>query len=157
MSDTASTNSVVIENVEGVSDARVEILVKLYRAIAGELDLLDDAVTPDWQDIPSPPDQGPGPQGAKEHLPNLHAAFKDRSIVLHDVIGQGDLIAIRGEMRMTQVGEWFGVPGNDVSVVIPAHEFHRFEGDRVAISWHMEDWLAWLIQVKAPGLKTPGT
>jgi predicted ester cyclase len=154
MSDTAS-GSVVIENVEGVTDAQLETLEKLYRAIAGELDLLFEAVTPDWQDIPAPVGQEPGPQGAVEHLPHLHAAFSDRSIVLHDVIGSNGLVAVRAELNGTHTGEWFGVPASGVTVSIPAHEFHRFEGDRVAISWHMEDWLAWLLQIGADGLKTP--
>ncbi len=36
-----------------------------YRAFAGEPDLLDQAVTADWQDIPLSPGQGPGRDGIK--------------------------------------------------------------------------------------------
>jgi predicted ester cyclase len=156
MTSTTDGGTVTIENVHGVGDQERRTLEVLYRAIAGELDLLDQAVTPDWKDIPAPPQQSEGAGPAKKGLEGFHAAFKDRTITIHDMIGADGLVAVRGEMQATQVGEWFGVPGSDIECRIAIHEFHRFDGDRVAVSWHMEDWLGWLVQVGANSLKAPG-
>ncbi len=45
----------------------IKSIENLYRAFTDKNpDLLDEACTPDWQDIPLLPGQGPGPQGLKD-------------------------------------------------------------------------------------------
>ncbi|MGC9437977.1 hypothetical protein [Streptomyces sp. WG5] len=43
--------------VLGTTDQERQLVETLYRAIGGEPDLLDDVLSPDWEDIPSIPDQ----------------------------------------------------------------------------------------------------
>ena len=48
----------------------------LYRAFSDQNpDLVDQAVAPDWKDIPLAPGQGPGPQGFKPIIRSVIAAF----------------------------------------------------------------------------------
>jgi hypothetical protein len=50
----------------------------LYRAFSDQNpDLVDQAVVPDWKDIPLAPGQGPGPQGFKPIIRSAIAAFPD--------------------------------------------------------------------------------
>ncbi len=121
----------------------------LYRAFGGEPDLLDQVVTPSWQDIPLAPGQGPGPEGVKPIIRALKEAFPDIAITVHDVIAAGDLIAVRAEITGTHAGAWFGVPPSGRRFSVALHEFHRVERGRLTHTWHLEDWFGWLNQVGA--------
>ena len=88
----------------GLSAQNCATIETLYRAFAGEPDLLDQVVTPGWQDIPLAPGQGPGPEGIKPMIRVLKEAFPDIAITVHDVIAAGDLIAVRAEITGTHAG-----------------------------------------------------
>jgi predicted ester cyclase len=147
------TDSAATTFVDGLTHGQRETIEKLYRGVAGEFGLLNEAVTPDWLDIPAAPGQAPGPDAVKPHFAQFHAMFRDVSIVIHEMIGSNGHAAVRGEIRGTFDGEWMGVKGNGSECVIPIHEFHHFDGDRIAASWHMEDWVGWLRQVGTDGFK----
>jgi SnoaL-like polyketide cyclase len=135
----------------GLTPAQRETIEKLYRGVAGEFDLLDEAVTPDWLDIPAAPGQAPGPGAVKPHFAEFHRIFADVSVVIREIIGANGHAAVRAEIRATFAGQWMGVAGRGQQCVIPVHEFHHFDGDRIAASWHMEDWLGWLRQAGTDG------
>lgn len=130
-----------------VSTATRATIDALYRAFAGEPDLLDNVVTADWQDIPLAPGQAPGRDGVKPMILALKAAVPDIAIVVHDVMADGDKIGVRGAIIGTHTGEWFGVAGTGRSFSIALHEFHRIEGGRLTHTWHLEDWFGWLNQI----------
>lgn len=121
----------------------------LYRAFTGEPELLDQVVSPDWQDIPLAPGQGPGPAGAKPMIAALKAAVPDIAIVVHDVLVDGERIGVRAEMTGTHRGEWFGIAPTGRTFTVALHEFHRVENGRLTHTWHLEDWFGWLNQVGA--------
>ena len=118
-----------------------------YRAFAGEPDLLDQVVAPDWQDIPLAPGQGPGPEGIKPLIRGFKEAFPDLAITVHDVIADGGRIGVRAEITGTHAGTWFGVPPSGRRFSVALHEFHRIENGRLTHTWHLEDWFGWLNQV----------
>ena len=49
-----------------------------HRAFAGKPELLDQAVTPDWQDIPLAPGQAPGREGMTPLIQGFAAASPTR-------------------------------------------------------------------------------
>ena len=103
-------------------------------------DLLDTAVTPDWNDIPLAPGQGPGPEGLKPIIRSLIAALPDVQITVHDLVQLPGKIAVRGEITGTHLGELFGIAPTGKAVSFRIHEFHELDGERIATTWHMEDW-----------------
>jgi len=109
-------------------------------------------VTPDWEDIPLAPGQGPGPDGIKPMISGIGRSFTDFHIVVHDVIdgrgadGNGN-IGGRAEMRGTHTGDMFGIPGTERTVTIPIHEFHVVQEGRLARTWHLEGWFGFFNQV----------
>lgn len=124
----------------------------LYRALSEhDPDLLDQAVTEDWQDIPLAPGQAPGREGMKPLIRGFSAAFPDARITVHEVIGAAGKAAVRAEITGTHQGEWFGVKPTGKAFVLPIHEFHHVENGRVTKTWHMEDWFGWLHQMGAMG------
>lgn len=120
-----------------------------YRAFAGHPELLDDAVTPDWQDIPLAPGQTPGREGMKPLIEGFATAFPDVAVTIHDVVGEDGRAAVRAELTGTHIGEWFGISPTGRSFVMALHEFHRLDKGRLTHTWHLEDWFGWLNQVGA--------
>jgi predicted ester cyclase len=128
----------------GVTDEERRAVETLYRAVGGELDLLDEVLTPDWEDIPMAPDQQPGPAGLKLVIERFHASFADARVVLHDVIGASGRVAVRGELTGTHRAEFLGVAATGKPSSITIHEFHHLENGRIVRSWHLEDLFGWI-------------
>jgi predicted ester cyclase len=121
---------------------------RLYDAFSTQNpDLIDEAVTPDWQDIPLAPGQGAGPQGMKPVIRSVIAAFPDVRIVIHDLLQLPGKIAVRGEITGTHRGELFGIAPTGKAVSFRIHEFHALDGNRITTTWHMEDWFSLFLQL----------
>ncbi|KAB7895573.1 ester cyclase [Rouxiella sp. S1S-2] len=121
---------------------------KIYQAFSLQNpDLIDEAVTPDWEDIPLAPGQAPGPQGLKPIIRAFMAAFPDVQIVIHDLIQVPGQIAVRAEITGTHKGSFMGIEPTGKFVSIRLHEFHRLNGERVTTTWHLEDWFGVFMQL----------
>ncbi|MDN4039103.1 ester cyclase [Massilia sp. YIM B02443] len=121
---------------------------RLYDAFSTQdPDLIDDAVTPDWQDIPLAPGKGTGPDGMKPVIRSVIAAFPDVRIVIHDLLQLPGKIAVRGEITGTHRGELFGIAPTGKAVSFRIHEFHALDGNRITTTWHMEDWFSLFLQL----------
>lgn len=126
-----------------------DLVTTFYRAFAGDTDLLATVVTPDWEDIPLAPGQGPGPQGAVPIIAGLAQAVTGLEIVVDDVVdGRGPdgngTIATRCEIRGVHTGELMGVPGSGREIAIALHEFHEIADGRIRRTWHLEDWFGFI-------------
>ncbi|ARD59336.1 ester cyclase [Kosakonia radicincitans DSM 16656] len=131
-----------------------EAVEKIYQAFSLQNpDLLDEAVTPDWQDIPLAPGQAAGPQGLKPIIRSFIAAFPDVQIVIQDLMQLPGKIAVRAEITGTHQGTFMGMEATGKFVRIRLHEMHELNGERVIKTWHMEDWLGLFMQLgKTPSL-----
>jgi predicted ester cyclase len=113
----------------------------LYRAFNEKNpDLVDAVLSPEWDDIPLAPGQGPGPEGIKPIIRSFGEAFPDVKIVIHDLVQVPGRIAVRAEISGTHHGRFFGIAPTGRHVSFRLHEFHVVEGDQVKTTWHMEDW-----------------
>ncbi|KVR92190.1 ester cyclase [Burkholderia vietnamiensis] len=120
----------------------------LYRAFSdNDPDLVDTVLAPDWEDIPLAPGQGPGPAGIKPIIGSFAQAFPDVRIVIHDIVQVPGQIAVRAEITGTHRGELFGIAPTGKQVSFRLHEFHALDGQRVATTWHMEDWFGLFLQL----------
>ncbi|MFS8110602.1 ester cyclase [Rhizobium jaguaris] len=136
--------------VTGLSATERKSIETLYRAFSdNNPDLLDEAVTSDWQDIPLAPGQGPGPAGLKPIIGAFIAAFPDMKITIKEIIGAPGRAGVRALITGTHKGEWFGIAPTNKTVSIPLHEFHHLENGRITHTWHLEDWFSMLQQVGA--------
>lgn len=120
----------------------------LYQAFSlQQPDLVNEAVTADWADIPLAPGQQPGPEGLKTIIAMFTAAFPDVRIVIHDVIQVPGQIAVRAEITGTHKGTFMGIAATGKKVSIRLHEMHQLNGERITATWHMEDWLGLFMQL----------
>lgn len=134
----------------GLTAAQQRAIETLYRAFNEQNpDLIDAVLADDWLDTPLGPGQQPGRAGFKPIIAMFGAAFPDVKITVLDIFGCGGRAAVRAEITGTHRGEFFGIPATGKPVVVAIHEFHVFEGERIAQTWHLEDWFGMLNQLGA--------
>ena len=134
--------------IMAAQDEEKALFANFYNAFAeNDLDLLKSVVTPDWQDIPLAPGQGAGPDGIAPLLGYFKAAFPDMKIVIHEIFGAGERVAVRAEITGTHRGEFLGIAPTNKTVSIALHEFHYVRDGRITHTWHLEDWFGMLNQI----------
>ena len=134
----------------GLTKAQQQAIETLYRSFNEQNpDLLDQALTTDWQDIPLGPGQQPGLAGMKPIVAMFGAAFPDVKITVLDIFGRDGRAAVRAKITGTHQGEFFGIAPTGKPIAIAIHEFHTLTADRVSHTWHLEDWFGMLNQVGA--------
>ncbi|TSD85166.1 ester cyclase [Mycobacterium sp. KBS0706] len=134
----------------GLTAAERHAVETLYRAFADhDPNLLDQAVTPDWLDIPPAPGQGPGPEGLKPMVRAFLQAFPDLDVTIEDIFGHDGRVGVRALITGTHSGEWFGIAPTGRPVRLALHEFHHLRNGRISHTWHLEDWFGMLQQVGA--------
>ncbi|WP_313687874.1 ester cyclase [Pantoea sp.] len=128
--------------------AERQAVEKLYQAFSLQNpDLVDEAVTPDWNDIPLAPGQTAGPAGLKPIIREFIHAFPDVQIIIHDLIQVPGQIAVRAEITGTHQGTIMGIEATGKSVTFRLHEFHQLNGEHITTTWHMEDWFGLFMQL----------
>ena len=136
--------------VGSLTDTERKSIETLYRAFSDKNpDLLDEAVTLDWKDIPLAPGQGPGSDGFKPGIRAFITAFPDIKITIKEMIGASGHAGVRAEITGTHQGEWFGVAPTGKTVSVAIHEFHHLQDGKITRTWHLEDWFGMLNQVGA--------
>ena len=139
-----------VDQVPALSSEEIRAIETLYRAFSeNNPDLLDEACTPDWQDIPLLPGQGPGPGGLKQIIPMFLRTFPDLKIVVHEIVGSAGRAGVRASIVGTHLGEVHGVKPTGKRVDMALHEFHHLRDGRLTHTWHVEDWFGMLHQVGA--------
>jgi predicted ester cyclase len=138
------TQTTVSHN-SALSSEEIRSIETLYRAFTDKNpELLDEACTPDWQDIPLLPGQGPGPNGLKKLIPMFLKAFPDLKIIIHEIVGSSGHAGARCSIVGTHLGEIFGVAPSGKAVDVALHEFHHLKGGKITHTWHLEDWFGML-------------
>jgi steroid delta-isomerase-like uncharacterized protein len=135
---------------QALSPGRRRSLEQFYGALGTQdVDLVDQALTSDWEDIPLAPGQAAGPEGIKPIYRMLIAAFPDLSLEITDALVETGRAAVRVSVTGTHRGDLFEVPANGKFVRFALHEFHEFEGDRLRRTYHMEDLFGLFMQIGA--------
>src|SRR5580700_4234396 len=102
---------VPIEKAQALSPGQRQSLEHFYGALdTGDVALVDQALTSDWEDIPLAPGQAAGPEGIKPIYRMLIAAFPDLSLEITDVLVETGRAAVRVGVTGTHRGDLLGVP-----------------------------------------------
>jgi predicted ester cyclase len=121
-----------------------EAVERIYYAFASQsVALLREAVTPDWQYIPEPPGQKPGPDQMIPIFADLASALPDMRIEILDLLVQRHRAGVRAEVSGTQTGPLLGIAATKKPIRFAIHSFHELSDDgRISKTWHLEDWLS---------------
>ena len=82
-----------------------------------------------------------------EILKGNMAIFSDFTIVVQDMIAEGDRVAVRYLLRVTHTGEGLGIPATGKKAESTGIEILRFEDGKIAEAWAVEDILGLLMQL----------
>ena len=112
-------------------------------------DRIHDLVTPDFVDHGAPPGTvPPGPDGYVATLRFLADVLQLRYEV-HEVVADGDTVAIRATAHGVHATDHLGVPATGKPYAMQTAHFYRAEGERIAEHWGIRDELGVLVQVGA--------
>jgi steroid delta-isomerase-like uncharacterized protein len=89
----------------------------------------------------------PGPAGVKLAWQGFRAAFPDLEFSVADIIAEGDLVVVRGEMRGTHQGELMGIPATGRVARVTVIDFNRIANGQVAERWAEADTVGMLQQL----------
>jgi steroid delta-isomerase-like uncharacterized protein len=92
----------------------------------GDTTIIDEVVHPDFVELDPMPGQKEGPEGLKEIILVIRAAFPDIEWKVVEDIAEGDKVASRFTWTGTHLGSFLGIPAT---------------GKRVTMSGTVFDWL----------------
>ncbi len=118
-----------------------------------KLAIIEEVIGPEYvnRSMPAP---SPGPAGLRAVLQGFIDGFPDLHIQLHNVLGEGDTVATRGEFTGTHRGAFMGVPATGKKVKVPYIDLWRFQGGKAVENWVQMDLLGLMQQLGV--LPTPG-
>ncbi len=80
---------------------------------------------------------------------NFANTIPDMTFDIKEVLVAGDRVVVRGEVASTPAGELFGVPYTGRSFRIMAVDIQTIRDGRIAKTYHMENWLSAISQLRA--------
>src|SRR5437879_3169999 len=96
---------------------------------------IDAVMAPDFVGHDQPPGLPPGTAGLKQFRHRTHAAFPDQSVVVEDMIEEGDRVAGRVTVTMTHLGEFQGLPATGQEISMEFVDIVRIAEGRIAERW----------------------
>jgi steroid delta-isomerase-like uncharacterized protein len=131
---------------EQISDK--ELVAMWYQAFdRKEPHLLDQILSEDWVDIPSPPGIPPGPAGVKPTFARLTKTFPDLKLTIEDILQDGNKVVVRARMAGTQKEAFMDFPSKNRKIDIQVVDIHEVKGGKIIRTWHTEDWMSGLRQL----------
>jgi ketosteroid isomerase-like protein len=80
---------------------------------------------------------------------NFAKSIPDMKFDIKEVLVAGDRVIVRGEVTGTPAGELFGVPHTGKSFRMMAIDIQTIREGKIAKTYHMENWLSALNQLRA--------
>ena len=122
----------------------------------GKLAVVDEAVAPDY--VYHEPTLGDvrGPAGLKQTIAMYRSAYPDLQFTIDDLIGEGDLVALRWLAAGTQKGALIGVPATGLKTTSVGINIARFAGGKIVEEWSSWDVMGLMQQLGAVKPPRPG-
>src|SRR5579859_7499786 len=112
----------------------------------GSLGVLDELAVDDYEDLVALAGQDPGRAGLKQRVVTIRAAFEPRQ-ELHDVIVDGDRVAVRWTLRGTHTGPFIDMPATGRPVEFDGVDLYAMRDGRMAAHWNVVGLWAFYQQV----------
>jgi predicted ester cyclase len=120
----------------------------------GNMSVADEVVALDWVGHPTPPGLPPGREGLKLMVTMYRSAFPDMKTTIHDIIAEGDKVAVRMTNSGTHKGEFMGIPPTGKSISVAEISILRFAEGKNVEYWGQTDNMGMMQQlgvIPAPG------
>ena len=102
----------------------------------GNLNVIDEVLTPHFVDHDRLPGQAPDREGYKRAIAEYHAAFSNVRFLVEDQLAEGEKVVTRFIVRATHdLGELMGVAPTGTEVTYKAMAIHRIVGGKIVEEW----------------------
>jgi steroid delta-isomerase-like uncharacterized protein len=110
----------------------------------------EEVLTPDYETCSGylPPECW-GRDTSIKVVSNFANSIPDLKFDIKEVLVAGDRVIVRGEVTGTPAGDLFGVPHTGKSFRIMAIDIQTIRDGKIARTFHMENWLSALGQLRA--------
>lgn len=112
----------------------------------------DKVVAPDYKTCWGPEDVPGGCWGKEQSIKtigNFAKSVPDMKFDIKEVLVSGNRVIVRGEVSGTPSGDFFGVPHGGKSFRIAAVDIQTIEDGKISRTWHLENWVLGLGQLRA--------
>jgi len=110
----------------------------------------EQVLTPDYESCSGYlPNECWGRETSIKVVSNFANTIPDLKFDIKEVLVAGDRVIVRGEVTGTPAGELFGVPHTGKSFKIMAIDIQTIKDGKIAKTFHMENWLSALGQLRA--------
>ena len=110
----------------------------------------EQVLTPDYESRSGYlPNECWGREASIKVVGNFANSIPDLKFDIKEVLVAGDRVIVRGEVTGTPAGELFGVPHTGKSFKIMAIDIQTVRDGKIAKTFHMENWLSALGQLRA--------
>jgi steroid delta-isomerase-like uncharacterized protein len=114
--------------------------------LGGNFDSVDELLTEDF--LPHTwGSMQPGRDGLKEAIQRVQAGISDERMQIHDIIAEGDRVAVRLTSSATHTGDFMGMPATGRRYEIGEIHIFRLDDGRVAEHWHQADFMGMMKQL----------
>ena len=120
----------------------------------GNLNVIDEVLTPHFVDHDRLPGQAPDREGYKRAIAEYHAAFSNVRFLVEDQLAEGDKVVTRWRGSGTHQGDLFGIAPSGKGASFVGITINRIEGGKVAEEWQIFDALGMMQQLGA--IPSPG-
>lgn len=129
-----------------------QICIRLTNEInAGDLGSFDELVAEDYHDYNPLPGQTEGRDGFRNAYIGVRAAFPDGRLEIEDVLGEGDLVVIRGMNSGTHKGEMFGIPATGKHARWSGTRLFKLKDGKLVEGWINLDLMGMMTQLGVGG------
>ena len=115
----------------------------------GNLNIADELLADNYVNHKPPPGVASNREGYKQWGSIFHSAFEDVSSTGHDVIAEGDKVAVRWTFNGTHKGEFMGVPATDKQVALNGITVVRLVDGKCVEDWTEMDAMGLMQQLGA--------
>ena len=137
------------QEMERFARERVEVLFN-----RGEVDRIEEFVTPDFVNHEAWPGEDPGFEGFRLRMRRLHEAISELHMEVQDVVAGGDLVAYRATLSGVHTGPLLGIPATGKRFSARHMHMLRMRDGRASEHWAVRDDLGMLQQLGV--IPTPG-
>jgi predicted ester cyclase len=127
---------------------RTDVARRALTALAdGELPLLESYFASDFVFHTQLNGKPTGPEGLRDRALLLTSTLHNATLLIEQVLEDGDLVALRWRGRAVHRGDLLGVPASGVDVDVTGITIFRFAGRWIAEEWTEFDGLGLLAQI----------
>ena len=107
----------------------------------GNLDVIDELLSPDFVDRSLVPGQGPTREDFKRSIAEILDAFSIISFTIEEQIAEGDTVVTKYTERSVIRGEWFGMPPTGTEENFQGIYIHRISNGKIIEEWSQANTL----------------